>query len=149
MVFFWRRVVSTIALRNQLHPVINNKNLSLMQIKNGTKVIYEPMRWWTGWSPQWIQRLRLPANNETQYTSVILHFRCRILLYTELLYWAKFSIVQYSCFSIVQYFMVLGVEQDDTEHSPVRSVFFLLSFNLRCRILNSANVTIQRGRCTL
>jgi len=53
------------------------------------------------------------------YTCAILHLRCRILFYTKLLYWTDFSIVQYPYFSIVQYFVVLIVVLDDTEHSPV------------------------------
>jgi hypothetical protein len=38
------------------------------------------------------------------YTRAILHLRCRILFYTKLLYSTKFSTVQYSRFSIIQYF---------------------------------------------
>jgi hypothetical protein len=62
------------------------------------------------------------------YISDILHLRCKILFYTELLYWAKFSIARYSCFSIVQYFMVLSVGQVDTEHSPVLLNIFSTQF---------------------
>ena len=69
------------------------------------------------------------------YTSAILHPRCRILFYTKLLYWTKFSIVQYLCFSIFQYFRILGVVINDTERCSVLLSIFLLKFDLWCRII--------------
>jgi len=59
------------------------------------------------------------------YTWGVLHPRCRILFYTKLLYWTEFNIVQYSCFSIVHYFVV---RLDNTECCSVLLSIFSAQF---------------------
>jgi hypothetical protein len=59
-----------------------------------------------------------------------------MLFYTKLLYWTEVSIIQYSHFSIVQYFRGPGCSTEWywTLFSTTQ-YFFLLNFCLRCKII--------------
>jgi len=60
-----------------------------------------------------------------RYISVILHPRCTTpKYYTE----QNSVFVQYPCFSIIQYFVILGVRLDDTERCSVLLSIFSAQF---------------------